>query len=58
MVISLQRNFLCKLKFIDENNITCIQFSSCLFLVFTLVSYLYLLINLIVYLIFLNNFQL
>ncbi len=32
IVISLQRNFLCKHKFIDENSIICIQFSSCLFI--------------------------
>jgi hypothetical protein len=51
IVISLQRNFLRKHKFIDENNITCIQFSFCLFLFFILVSNLYLLMNLITYLI-------
>ncbi len=38
IVISLQRHFLCELKFIYENNITCIQFSSCLFLVFIYIS--------------------
>jgi hypothetical protein len=37
IVISLQKTFLCKLKFKDENNITCITFLSCLFLVFILV---------------------
>jgi hypothetical protein len=45
IVISLQRTFLCKLNFIDENNIKRIQFSSCLFLVFILVSNLYLLMD-------------
>ncbi len=29
IVISLQRSVLCKFKFIDENNITYIKFSSC-----------------------------
>jgi len=49
IVISLQRSFLCKLKFIDENNITCIQFSSCLFFGFYICLNLDLLMILIIY---------